>query len=92
MREKRVLEEAGRPATSVKHQILAVDDEISNIKVIRELFSGPEYEIIPAYNGAQALLELQKHKELSLVLLDLMLPDTSGLEVCQKIRREHSLL
>jgi DNA-binding response OmpR family regulator len=45
------------------------------------------YEVIHAATGKEALEALQKHA-FSLVILDLMLPDVSGLDICQKIRNQ----
>ncbi|MBO9600187.1 MAG: response regulator, partial [Cohnella sp.] len=75
-----------------KPKILLVDDDSSNIKVLQELFASSRYRILVAYNGADALKLIQRHRDdLSLVLLDVMMPELSGYEVCRRIREEYPL-
>lgn len=72
-------------------KILIVDDESSNIKVLQEIFYEEEYECIVAYNGIEALELIKKRKDISMVLLDVMMPGMSGYKVCEKIRREYNM-
>ncbi|WP_276355741.1 ATP-binding protein [Cohnella caldifontis] len=77
---------------SGKLKILLVDDDFSNIKVLQELFVSSRYRVLVAYNGADALKLIQQHRDdLSLVLLDVMMPELSGYEVCRRIREENPL-
>ncbi|WP_188890158.1 hybrid sensor histidine kinase/response regulator [Paenibacillus radicis (ex Gao et al. 2016)] len=77
---------------SGKVKILLVDDDASNIKVLQELFAPSRYHILVAYNGTDALKLVQQHRDdLSLVLLDVMMPEISGYEVCRRIREENPL-
>lgn len=72
---------------SAMTKILLVDDDPSNIKVLQEWFASGGYRVLVAYNGADALQLIQRHRdELSLVLLDVMMPELSGYEVCRRIR------
>lgn len=79
------------PEQAGKIKILLVDDETSNIKVLRELFASSRYHILVAYNGTTALELLEVNKDVSLVLLDVMMPGLSGYEVCRRIREEHPI-
>lgn len=73
-------------------KLLLVDDDVSNIKVLQELFASSRYQVLTAYNGADALKLIERHRgELSLVLLDVMMPGLSGYEVCRRIRAKHPL-
>ena len=72
-----------------RSKILIVDDEGSNIKALQVIFNENYYETIVAYNGIQALELIKKHKDISIVLLDVMMPGLSGYEVCKKIRKEY---
>ncbi|WP_217593541.1 ATP-binding protein [Cohnella sp. GbtcB17] len=77
---------------SGKAKILLVDDDASNIKVLQEWFTFSGYHMLTAYNGADALQLIQEHRgDLSLVLLDVMMPELSGYEVCRRIRAEYPL-
>ena len=69
-------------------KILIVDDEPIAVKGLTFSLGKQEgYEIEAAYDGQQAL-ELFENGQYDLVLLDLMLPKISGLDVCQRIRSE----
>ena len=75
-----------------KVKILLVDDDSSNIKVLQEWFASSRYHVLKAYNGMDALKLIQQHRDdLSLVLLDVMMPELSGYEVCRRIREENPL-
>ena len=66
-------------------KVLVVDDEKLIVKGIRFSLEQDNYEVTCAYDGEEAL-ERAKETEFDIILLDLMLPKMSGLEVCQQIR------
>jgi len=66
--------------------ILIVDDQPANLKVLRRLFANIGHQLTFATNGQQALERVQATRP-NLILLDLMLPDMSGLEVCQELKK-----
>ncbi len=68
-------------------KILVVDDEKKLVEVVRSYLEHEGYEVYAAYDGQQALSLFQKI-EPSFVILDLMLPDVSGEEVCMSIRKQ----
>lgn len=70
-----------------KEQILVVEDEKKIIEVITSLMEGQGYEVYQAESGKEAL-EIFNNNEISLIILDLMLPDISGEELCMKIREK----
>ncbi len=86
-----VSEDRLREVRGKGHKVLIVDDEPSNIKVLQDIFQEENYETHVAYNGYKALELIKEHKDLSLVLLDVMMPGISGYEVCRKIRQEYAL-
>ena len=65
-------------------RILIVDDEPANLKVMREVL-GEQYRMSFAKSGAAALALLEKDLP-HLILLDIMMPDMNGFEVCQRIK------
>ena len=71
-------------------KILVLEDEssIRSFLVINLRRSG--YEPIEAETGEEAFRQLQLHPDINLALLDIMLPDTDGFEVCRKIRASGS--
>lgn len=66
-------------------KVLVVDDEKLIVKGIRFSLEQDGYDVTCAYDGEEAL-EFAKQTEYDIILLDLMLPKISGLEVCQQIR------
>ncbi len=68
-----------------KHQILIVDDIPDNIKVLQSILSDPSYEITSALNGKDAL-SLCVAKSFDLILLDIMMPEMDGYQVCEYLK------
>ncbi|MFA6309029.1 MAG: response regulator transcription factor [Clostridia bacterium] len=66
--------------------ILIVDDEPKIVEVVKSYLENSGYNIYEAYNGKQAL-EIFEKVSPSLVVLDLMLPDMTGEEVCRTLRK-----
>ncbi|RYE29923.1 MAG: response regulator transcription factor [Sphingobacteriaceae bacterium] len=67
------------------HQILLVEDEAKVAAFIRWGLEERNYKIKPAATGAEAQ-KLLKTEKYDLIILDVMLPDTTGLNLCRKIR------
>ena len=66
---------------NTKGKILIVDDAELNRSVLADIL-GEKYEIIEAENGLEAIAQIERNKrELSLVLLDIMMPEADGFEV-----------
>jgi pilus assembly protein CpaE len=66
-------------------RILVVDDEIESVKLIGLMLQRRGYEIIAARSGSQALEKAQTENP-DLVILDIMMPDMDGYEVCRQLR------
>gem|GEM_PF-1533873 len=80
------LQSAGVPAHG---KVLAIDDEQINLRILQNMLSLNGYECITASGGKEAiaLLEGMHAEELpDVVLLDVMMPEMTGYEVCQRIR------
>ena len=67
------------------YKILVVEDEPDIRKLVHYNLSQDHYRVVEAENGDQALKMIQRDKP-SLVILDLMMPGMSGLEVCRTLR------
>lgn len=65
--------------------ILLVDDDTGLIQLLQLVFESRGFDITVAFNGAQALEILEKEQP-EVIVLDLMMPDVSGLEVCKQVR------
>ena len=71
-------------------KILIVDDDQKTRTLLKTYLEKNQYEVRLAHDGAAFLSEFERYKdELSLVILDVMLPDTDGFALC-RIVRKHS--
>ncbi|HLT97198.1 MAG TPA: response regulator transcription factor [Acidimicrobiia bacterium] len=68
-------------------RILIVEDEESLVESIRFTLESEGYDVVTAHDGVSGL-EAARHDNPSLILLDLMLPKMSGIDVCRHIRQE----
>ncbi len=71
----------------MEETILLVDDDAALLEVTSIVLSSEGYEVLMAEDGAEALRIVSQEK-LDLVVLDVMLPKTSGFEVLKKIREQ----
>lgn len=72
-----------------EHPILVVDDEPYNLAVFSQILE-PEYKLVFARNGVEALSAVAKHHP-SLILLDIQMPDMDGYEVCKALKANTSV-
>ena len=78
-------------AESRTRQVLVVDDESINRAIMAELLDG-DYDVLEAADGKEALEIIREHcSKLSLVLLDLLMPVMSGMEVLEAVKSEPDL-
>ena len=70
-------------------QILVVDDNAMNVKLLSALLEGNGFAVSTAAGGVEALEKIQANKP-DLVLLDVMMPDISGYTVCQRLRADEA--
>ncbi len=68
-------------------RILVVDDLVKNLQVVGTILRNEKYHVMPATSGPQALERIQAQLP-DLVLLDLMMPEMDGLEVCRRIKAD----
>ncbi|WP_067095698.1 HD-GYP domain-containing protein [Marinomonas atlantica] len=66
-------------------RLLIVDDEPANLKVLRQVLQ-EQYRLSFARSG-EAALELLKTENIDLILLDIMMPDMTGFEVCERLKQ-----
>jgi len=67
-------------------RILVVEDEVKIVEFIESYLINSGYEVYKAATGREAL-KIFIHENIDLILLDLMLPDITGEEVCKEIRK-----
>jgi DNA-binding response OmpR family regulator len=73
----------------VSRKILVVDDEPVLVETIAYNLQQAGYQVTTAVDGASAL-EAARRETPDLVILDILLPEMDGLEVCRQLRREHT--
>ncbi|WP_097027945.1 ATP-binding protein [Clostridium peptidivorans] len=76
---------------SKNYKILIVDDEYVNQRVLEGYLSHLSQYILKASTGKQALEIIEKNKDLDLVIIDMMIPDLLGYEICSIIREKYSI-
>jgi two-component system phosphate regulon response regulator PhoB len=67
-------------------KILLVEDEASQLELLAYNLNSEGYDVFKAETGEEGLLILEE-QEIDLILLDWMLPQTSGLEICRQVKR-----
>ncbi|MBR1391356.1 MAG: EAL domain-containing protein [Lachnospiraceae bacterium] len=76
---------------NLKRKVLVVDDELINRKLLSQII-GRDYEVLLAENGRKALRIIREHQEtLSLILLDLLMPEMDGYELLEIIHNDLEL-
>jgi DNA-binding response OmpR family regulator len=73
--------------SNISKKILIVDDELKIVEVVKSYLENSGYSVYEAYNGKEALDKFEKVNP-DLIILDLMLPDISGEEICQTLRKK----
>src|SRR5262245_35820116 len=66
-------------------RVLVVDDIPANVKLLEARLSAEYFDIVTAVNGADALTICER-AECDVVLLDVMMPDMDGFEVCRRLK------
>ncbi|MCK5706157.1 MAG: response regulator transcription factor [Candidatus Aureabacteria bacterium] len=72
-----------------KKKILIVEDNEKDLQIVVEHLSDENYEIITERNGEDALDYMEMEKP-DLIILDLILPEIDGFQICQKVNKARS--
>jgi two-component system sensor histidine kinase/response regulator len=73
----------------VKQRIMLVDDDPDIVEMLGGLLKGEKYKVLYAYSGEECLEKLfSEEEDVDLLVLDLMLPDIDGYEVCRRLRQD----
>ena len=68
-------------------RILLVEDDPKDIKLMRAYLQEPEYRLLTASRGDEALI-LAEQRPIDLIILDVMLPDMNGFEICKRLKNQ----
>ncbi len=71
--------------------ILVVDDDEEIAELVEIYLTNDGYHVIKAYDGQECLKTLEENKQIKLIILDIMMPNIDGLEVCRKIRKTSNI-
>jgi len=71
---------------NIKRMVLIVDDDKEIVELMTEFLKDEQFDVVVAYNAIQALGALDRHR-VDCILLDVMLPGQSGLDLCRQIRK-----
>ena len=67
-------------------KVLVVDDDIRNIFALASILENHEMQVLSATNGRQAIEIIEATPDLSVVLMDIMMPEMDGYETMRRIR------
>ena len=71
-------------------KILVVDDDPDLVETVSMMLEAQNHEVIPAYGGIEGLQKLRSERP-DLVVLDIMMPDKDGFEVCKEMKADPQL-
>ncbi len=74
-----------------KIKVLVVDDESRMRKLVNDFLTRSGYEVIEAADGEEAVDIFYADKDISLIILDVMMPKMDGWEVCKQIRKDSKI-
>lgn len=77
------------PYTPSKESILIVDDTPANLQLLAVMLSEQGYKVRMAQDGTMAIMSIQSSVP-DLILLDIMMPELNGYEVCSKLKASSS--
>ena len=88
-RLEQLMNDAPGDAGDARKTVLCVDDEPSNLQVLKQILQG-DYRLLFARDGRRAI-ELAQVERPDLILLDVMMPDMDGYEVCRTLKADPRL-
>ena len=71
--------------------ILAIDDDTTNLQIIANFLVSENYRVACVSSGQEALDWFQKQGKPDLILLDIMMPQLNGFEICQILRKDYAV-
>ncbi len=72
----------------MKKNIMIIDDEPHIVNLVRLSLSNDRYNIMEAYSAREALQMIKNHTRPDLVLIDIMMPNMDGYELCKILKKD----
>lgn len=72
-------------------KILVVDDDKEIVELLSIYLTNEGYEPVPAYSGKEAISKITTDKDIGLMILDVMMPNMTGIEVIKEVRKDSSI-
>jgi len=72
-------------------KVLVVDDNRGTVEILTDLLTAQGWEVAGALSGTECLEKVQQ-ENFDVVMLDIMMPDPNGFEVCQRLKAAHPRL
>jgi CheY-like chemotaxis protein len=87
--KRKMIERLHGSTEALRHRkVLVVDDDARNIFALTTILENREMDVVSATNGRQAIELLQTTSEISVVLMDIMMPEMDGYETMREIRKD----
>jgi CheY-like chemotaxis protein len=87
--KRNLLERLHGSTEVLRHRkVLVVDDDVRNIFALTTVLENQDMEVVSATNGRQAIEIIQNTPDLSVVLMDIMMPEMDGYETMREIRKD----
>jgi CheY-like chemotaxis protein len=77
-----------RAAALSGHKILVIDDDVRNLFAVTSLLEKRGAQVIPAGSARESFEVLERTPDVSLVLMDMMMPEIDGYEATRRLRRD----
>lgn len=76
---------------SQSHTIMVVDDDMAQLKIVKQLLSREQYNVQLARSGTEAIQQLNTSPLPNLILLDISMPDMNGYDTYKTIQQNHDI-
>ncbi|MEO0472818.1 MAG: ATP-binding protein, partial [Bacteroidota bacterium] len=74
--------------STTSYRLLLVDDDVVNQAVLKAQLSPLGFQLVSAMSGPEALAKIETGPRFDLILLDIMMPNMSGFDVCEQVRKK----
>lgn len=77
--------------TAKKGTIIVIEDNVVNMKLVKDILTYHKFDILEACNGNEAIEQVEKHKNIiDLIIVDLQLPEIDGFQLIKRFKSDDS--